>query len=180
MITMNDKDIRKILIPSLSQVFDKVIEEKQIYNRGTVCADVVGIAKHQMVGYEIKSDQDNLDRLPRQIKYYTWVFDKNYIVVSTKYKDRIVEHIPDSWGVLVVTDHIEVARVALKTKNDYKTSYNLLWKQEIITKFKKDRIRGYSNKPMWKLFELVKSSYTQDEYEAYIRQSLIQRRNWKE
>ena len=48
----------------------------------------IGVINGKMVGYEIKSDRDNLDRLPRQLAIYNQIFDLVTIVLN----DWISEH----------------------------------------------------------------------------------------
>ena len=176
---MLDKDIRALLLPELELHFNKVIQEKQIYDHGTVVADVVGICEDYMVGFEIKSDHDTFTRLANQIEKYSKAFDHNYLVTTDKYMNEGLEFIPKEWGLIWMHDNriIEYRR-AVKTPNDYFTVYNMFWSQEIKEKLKKDDIKGRS-KCMFRLFDLVKETYKQDEIEVYLRTCLLSRKGWK-
>ena len=55
-----------------------------------------------MVGYEIKTDKDNLKRLPHQIEAYNEVFDENYIIIGRKHIEMVNAIIPDWWGVYLI------------------------------------------------------------------------------
>ena len=71
----------------------------------------------QLIGYEIKSDQDNYQRLEQQVKAYDFFFDKNYIVIGKSRKNSIKRHIPDEWGLICVTeDDICIERKAAVNK----------------------------------------------------------------
>lgn len=176
---MLDKDIRGILLPQLMQHFPKVIQEKQIYSHGTVVADVVGIHREYMVGFEIKSDHDTFARLEKQIEFYSRIFDYNYLVTTDKFMIDGLEFIPKEWGLIWVHNGKLIEyRNAIKTQNDYYTVYNMLWATEIREKLKKDNVKGRS-KSMFRLYDMIKETYRQDEIEHYLLESLLSRSNWK-
>lgn len=176
---MLDKDIRELLLPELNKHFDKVIQEKQVWHKGTVVADVVGISKEHMVGFEIKSDHDTFARLENQINTYSKAFDYNYLVTTDKYMLDGLEVIPKEWGLIWVHDGKLIEyRKAIKTKNDYYVSFGLFWRDEIYAKMRADKVKGF-RKAMIHLFPLVEQTYKQDEIEQYLRECLLKRINWK-
>ena len=63
--SMNDKDIRKILINYLlaERQDIRIYQEKSI---GSSICDVMAVSS-QLTGYEIKSDSDDYSRLDRQV-----------------------------------------------------------------------------------------------------------------
>lgn len=89
---MDDKSIRKILISYLKAKNNeiRIYQEKSI---GSSICDVM-VAKEYLVGYEIKSDQDNYERLPDQIKAYDQFFEMNYLVVSRKHLESAPKKVP--------------------------------------------------------------------------------------
>lgn len=82
-------------------------------NPGTVVVDELGL-KHgrcradiavingYLSGYEIKSDQDTLDRLPGQVGIYSSVFDRASVIVAERHVAVATELIPSWWGLFVV------------------------------------------------------------------------------
>lgn len=176
---MLDKDIRVLLLPELELHFNKVIQEKQIYDHGTVVADVVGIHSDYMVGFEIKSDHDTFVRLENQIKSYSNAFDYNYLVTTDKYMNDGLEFIPKEWGLIWVHDGKLIEyRKAVKTNNRYKVIFNMFWREELYKKMKADKVKGF-RKAMVRLFPLVEETYNQSEIEQYLRVCLLNRKNWK-
>ena len=79
---MQDKEIRKILIEYLMIKHKdyRIYQEKSI---GSSICDLM-LVTDELLGFEIKSDSDNYDRLSRQITAYNQFFDKNYIFFVTK------------------------------------------------------------------------------------------------
>lgn len=61
--------------------------------------------------YEIKTEFDNLNRLPEQLNSYIKLFDFVYVVSAEKHIDKIKEIIPDGVGIIELTQ-----RGALKEK----------------------------------------------------------------
>ena len=84
---MKDNEIRNILIAYLkaNNSENRIYEEKSI---GSAICDVMAVTD-KLIGFEIKSDSDNYQRLERQIEFYDKFFDKNYIVEIC---DDIVDH----------------------------------------------------------------------------------------
>lgn len=82
---MQDKEIRKILIEYLKIQHDKyrIYQEKSI---GSSICDLM-LVTDKLTGFEIKSDSDNYERLPRQIAAYNHFFDENYIDEEQKQLD---------------------------------------------------------------------------------------------
>jgi hypothetical protein len=91
-----------------------------------------------MHGYELKSDRDNLQRLPEQVSSYAAVFDLVTLVVSERHLRNAIDVIPDWWG-------IKVARVdstrpflwdlklpILNPSLDPMSLLSLLWRNEAL------------------------------------------------
>ena len=99
---MLDADIREPLFLYLETRYGKVriFEEKNI---GTSRADVIAITDGELIGLEIKSDGDSYARLKSQIRNYNKYCGKNYLVVGASHRIHAGEHIPDFWGILVVS-----------------------------------------------------------------------------
>lgn len=70
--------------------------------------------------YEIKTELDNLDRLPNQLIEYSKVFDKIYVVTNTKYLKDVVDIIPDHVGVYILEENLKLIefRSALSNKKN--------------------------------------------------------------
>lgn len=53
--------------------------------------------------YEIKSDFDNLDRLPEQLSFYRKIFDKTYVVVGKAHLDKVQGLCRNDIGIIELT-----------------------------------------------------------------------------
>ena len=141
---MNDKDIRNILIEYLKVNCDEVriLQEKSI---GSSICDVMAVTD-KLIGFEIKSDADNYQRLNRQVKFYDLFFDENYIVVSKKHIESVPDKIPKHWGIVYIDDsRVQLERKALKnTKVSREAQLRLLWKLELKNLLIKNNLPMYA------------------------------------
>lgn len=53
------------------------------------------------ISYEIKSEVDSLQKLDKQIKDYSRLFDYNYVVIDRKHLEKVMEIIPKHYGIYV-------------------------------------------------------------------------------
>lgn len=103
---MNDAQIRqqfhrKWLRRQHDDTNTVVVEELGL-KHGRCRADIVVINGH-LIGYEIKSDDDSLRRLPEQIDVYSAVFDRASVIVGVKHAYNVKSLIPAWWGLILAT-----------------------------------------------------------------------------
>lgn len=117
--------------------------------------------------FEIKSELDNLSKLPKQISDYQKVFDYNYIVIDEKHYKTAMTLIPKYYGVLVLHGHILTEDKPAKLNNglDSATQLKLLTKKEFSQAFK---IEGITK-------EEVLVNFSQEEINFYFKQILKKR-----
>ena len=129
---MLDREMREPLFDYLDENFGKIriIEEKTIQGSR---ADVLGVLDGYFVGFEIKSDQDTYERLKTQVKDYDRFCDFCYIVVGASHRKHVAEHVPEHWGILVVTEGgVELDRGADDNpKAELEDQLTLMWKREL-------------------------------------------------
>lgn len=78
---------------------------KRVRKRGTERRiDVAMIAPTEMVGFEIKSDRDTLDRLEGQAETYATVFDTLVLVTTRRYLQPAAALLPDYWGLAIIEE----------------------------------------------------------------------------
>lgn len=141
---MKDKEIRNVLISYLKVAYEEVriYQEKSI---GSAICDVMAVTD-RLIGYEIKSDGDNYQRLERQIEFYDKFFDENYIVVSKKHIESAEMKIPKYWGIVYVDDNdIKVSRKASKNPSvSRRRQLTVLWKLELKNLLVKNNLPLYA------------------------------------
>lgn len=107
----------------------RIYREKKI---GSSICDMLAVTK-RLVGFEIKSDLDNYERLERQIKAYDTFFDKNYIVVGKSHLKSAFNKVPTYWGIICIDEkHLSIERNAkVNKKVSARHQLDMLWKIEL-------------------------------------------------
>jgi hypothetical protein len=184
---MNDIRVRMLLLEELYSKYGeckdtRIINELGLEN-GASRVDVA-VVNGIMHGYEIKSDLDNLDRLPRQMEFYNRAFERMTIVVSRKYLDDVKCLIPDWWGIKTIsTDQsrlINVRKGRKVSKQDPDLIINLLWKKELEGLI--DHIglpKSYKKMRKNQLLSLLNKETDFKVIRSYVYMVLKKRENWR-
>jgi hypothetical protein len=99
----------------------------------------IGVINGQLVGYEIKSDRDNLDRLPGQMQVYSQIFDRLTVICGPKHEQKLNAWLDEHFAYcgLMVTQPSplggELREVRPATQNPARKGYaiaSLLWHEE--------------------------------------------------
>ena len=172
---MKDKNIRKILISYL-QTINREIRIYQEKSIGSSICDVMAVTD-RLIGYEIKSNHDNLSRLDNQIKEYTRFFDENYLVVSDKYAEEALSILPDDWGIIrIQNDDVLVSREAKTNKQvSRRRQLSMLWKLELKTLLMKNNLPLYAQKEKGYIADRLKESVDEAELGPQIANELLHR-----
>lgn len=90
-----------------------------------------------MDGFEIKSEQDSLRRLPRQIGAYGRLFDHCTAVVAEKHAAAALGHLPEWWGLVTVRVNGAVCFTQNRPSRpnprvDTEALVRLLWREEAM------------------------------------------------
>ncbi len=187
---MNDFQIRKAikeheLIKHIEDSDTKIIDEMGLNLGGSIID--IAVVNGTMLGYEIKSDRDTLNRLGGQVEQYNKVFDYLNIVTSKKYASVIGDFIPEWWGIIEVEDlkdEILIHQRRIPTINEEISSYSLLqllWKEElveIIDKFIPNKSMKY--KPKKNIWTYISENLDQTTLKDLVRYYLKKRTNWKD
>lgn len=162
----------------------RIVEEFCILG-GKVRVDV-GAINGQLHGYEIKSAADNLDRLPRQQKYYNKIFDRITLVADEKHVVEAVKIVPPFWGLIaarstpdgVVLNEIWPARQNFEV--DANALVQLLWRDEVMSVLRVNGIsRGLYKKPRKFLWKVLTSRLELPAIQSSVRNCLKYRVDWR-
>ncbi|MGQ4266450.1 sce7726 family protein [Nocardiopsis changdeensis] len=185
---LRDTDIRELLTADLNARYADDTQTLIKHELG-LCAGErrvdLAVINGEMVGYEIKSDVDRLDRLVEQAEVYGKVFDRMSIVTTDRYLDAAVAMVPAWWGVLRVRQgqrgiSSEQVRIgALNKKQDPFTLAQLLWREEALEELKKRGLaKGLSKKRRWIVWQHLAQAMPLDELRRVVRERLKARREW--
>lgn len=186
---LRDSDIREVLLEELFLRYSNDFNTKIVNELGILHGQSridVAVVNGILHGYEIKSESDNLLRLPLQIEDYSKVFDRMTIVVQRNYLNQVREIIPKWWGIALVTrqnDRLsikEVRKGRLNTKVDPFSLSHFLWRNEAVDLLKaKGLQKGYLSKPRHELYEKICTSLSLEEIKFTVNQCLKMRENWR-
>ncbi|MBB4954575.1 hypothetical protein H4S14_002464 [Agrobacterium vitis] len=137
-----DLIIRSAIRASLASAHrgeDAVIVDELKVSLGSGRIDVA-VINGRIEGYEIKSDKDKLDRLPRQASMFGAVADRMTLVVGQRHLDKAVVTVPDWWGVILCSSDAEgntvlkrVRRGRLNKKLDKTALIETLERDELVS-----------------------------------------------
>ena len=137
---MNDSKIRKAVHGRVVKHYHRssralVLDELGV-NHGKSRIDVA-VINGALYGYEIKSQLDDLSRLPLQVQSYNQVFSRLTLVVAERLSVPALDVIPAWWGVIVVNsgprDGVILDKIRPASNNptlDPHAIARLLWREE--------------------------------------------------
>lgn len=161
-----------------------VIDELGLKN-GEIRADIA-VLNGKLVGYEIKTENDTLTRLPSQVEAYSEVFDKAFIIVSPNHLDKAVNSIPDWWGVYtiaVIDDNYSFPCIRKAKANRKQSSFSLaqlLWKAEaleVANVLLRHNIKPKTSKH--EVYDVISSTCSSKRLSKIVIKYLKQRENWR-
>ena len=148
----------------------------------------VAVINGHIHGYEIKSAQDNLDRLGSQLEVYRQTLQKLTIVTAPKHLPRVLSEVPE-WCGLIEAEQGPRAGIRLHSVRSASSNpdivpvmlAHLLWRPEVLDLL--TRI-GYAPKelrhPRKRLYEMLCEVLTTRELTAAIREFMACRQAWRD
>jgi hypothetical protein len=147
----------------------------------------VAVVNGAINGYEIKSESDTLERLPRQCAAYNKVFDTITILTASRFLDDIAEIIPEWWGIKQaemnsdgVVMFLDIRAASKNMEIDPHALAQLLWKDEALDILKERGLqKGYLSKPRPVLWNVLVQNLDLQDIQDEVRKKLKARSNWR-
>lgn len=186
---MHDSDIRKALKAHLKTLYqdspDTLILDELCLFQGATRVDVA-VIDHEIIGYEIKSDQDTLARLPAQAELYNRVLDRVVLVVGSSHLDRVVSMVPDWWGIQEAIPANDSVMLVVRREPgvnpgvDPNALVQLLWRDEALAILEELGLdRGLRSKSRPAIWNALVEHMTLDELKAAVRSRMKSRPTWR-
>ncbi|MCV7284888.1 sce7726 family protein [Mycolicibacterium wolinskyi] len=142
-------------------------------------ADVVRIGE-ALEGFEIKTERDRLDRLPRQALAYARVFDRCHAVIAHRHVDRAIALLPPWWGIRVIEANEEVTFSCLREAGsncavDAETLVRLLWREEASAALGELGVPPDPYARRGRMWQSLLSLLDLDELKTVVREALLRR-----
>lgn len=94
-----------------------IIGNEVMYGSSRKVVDLLAIIDNKTVAIEIKSDSDNLNRLPEQLIEYNKIFDKVIIISTSSHLKNITQLISKGIGLYVIDKSIKKIQTSLINHN---------------------------------------------------------------
>lgn len=187
-----DSDIRSLLLNSFLEVDEYINEEDTVViSELDVCSGNsrvdLAVINGKIHGYEIKSMQDNLNRLPFQMESYNQVFDTMTIVAYEDHIKEIKSIVPKWWEIKSISpkkDHFTMKTIRSGKQNSNISVYNvamLLWKDEMIDLLlsHSNITKGFKSKTRSEIARMIEQHVDSQVVLDCVRNSLKYRQGWK-
>lgn len=146
----------------------------------------IAVVNGSFHGFEIKSDSDTLDRLPKQSQSYSKVFDYLWIACGHRYFEKVKGSIPEYWGILLAETsdrETKISKIREATFNPNICSAavaGLLWRGEALHLLSKLGLdKGFRSKPRKEICNRLAELVPYSELAPSVRSAIKKRSNWR-
>lgn len=187
---MKDIDLRNALKRKLRSCYaddpSTLIVDELGLRHGIVRVDVA-VINGLIHGFELKSDRDTLQRLPRQMRVYNSVLDHMTLVVGQRYLDIATSLIPEWWGIMLAEtgesgdlDLTEVRKPQNNLFQDIVAVSKLLWRDEALSLLEEfGKAEGVRWKRRSMIYERLAEVADPDLIRHRVRHQLRTRTSWR-
>lgn len=186
---MRDGDVRGALHARLVAEHADSLEETTFVDELGLCGQVrvdVAVVNGALSGFELKSAQDTLRRLPTQVDVYSQVLDYASLVVAENHVDHARKLIPAWWGCIVAAWEggravlTPVVQPELNPQVNPFSLSQLLWREEALAELARRGLdRGVRTKPRMAIWERLATELALDELRQIVRGCLKTRQGWR-
>ena len=164
----------------------KIIEELGLC-QGNVRIDMVAI-NGAIHGFEIKSESDDLRRLPIQAELYNKVLDTVTIVAGNRHLIKLRQIIPSWWGIITAEKESK-DNIILHNEKQANINYEInpnslvqfLWKEEALNILKENKLeKGLIGKPRKLLWNKLVEELPLRALKSYVMETLMSRQKWRD
>ncbi|GIO08032.1 hypothetical protein J31TS6_40600 [Brevibacillus reuszeri] len=188
---LNDADIRKVLYESFTTRDEFILDPTTIIvDELDVCFNSarvdIAVINGKLHGFEIKSERDNLERLPSQVECYNCLFDTMTLVLSEVHLSKARKIVPKWWGIECVVKKKTGVTLKKVRKNKVNPKVQaleltqLLWRQELFDLLEEHSItKGIKSKTRLELGKIASENICKDSIAIFVRKTLKNRKDWK-
>ena len=187
---LSDVEIRAAFMSSLlpSYLHDQralVVEELGL-RHGRARIDLA-IVNGELLGFELKSDLDSLQRLPEQAMVYNSVLDKITLIVTERHLNAAIQQLPDWWGVLLAQLNSDGAVLFSEVRSSRTNPLvekvavaRLLWRAEALGILEElGAAERFRSKPRVEIYSRLADLLDAETLRLKVRQKLFLRSDWR-
>ena len=182
---MREIDIRRSLNHEVLSLFP---EDKDaiVINEFGICQGEaridLAVINGSINGFEIKSENDTLERLPSQQEVYNRVLDTITVVTGDKYIDKVTDYIPNWWGIIRAQQRgkeVRLERIRSCGNNpniDPFSLVQLLWHREALSILEEYKLaNGLRSKPRRYIWHALAENIPVEQLSRIVRETLKKR-----
>lgn len=147
----------------------------------------IAVINGELHGYELKSDQDTLRRLPKQAAMYSSVLDRITLVVTPHHFPQAAQMIPEWWDILLAEGHsscdMKFGTIRVGGKNPNVSALavaKLLWRDEALRLLEVlGAAEGLRLKPRRIIYNRLVELIDLEQIRACVRDQLKSRKDWR-
>ena len=187
---LSDAEIRTAFISSLRAAHahnqrSLVLEELGL-RHGRARIDLA-IINGEIIGFELKSDLDSLQRLPEQAMVYNSVLDKITLIVTEKHLSAAMQQLSNWWGIILAQLDGDGA-VSFSEVRSPKTNplvekvavARLLWRSEALGILEElGAAEGFRSKPRAEIYSRLADLLDNKTLRSRVRQRFFLRSDWR-
>jgi len=185
---LRDSEIRAALRGRLQAIHahdpDTAIIDELSLCQGDARVDVA-VVNGSFSGYEIKSDQDKLVRLPHQLSVYERCFETMTIVVGSRHVAECFRVIPAHWGVWEALPDREGVRFeprrepAVNPAVSPDSVVQLLWKEEVLEALRELGLAATARAGRRELWDELVNAVPRNRLLEIVRERIQARGDWR-
>jgi hypothetical protein len=189
MTGMLDGDVRRALHAALVELHRDELDSTMFVDEFDLCGRArcdVAVLNGAVSGYELKSANDSLRRLPGQVATYSQVLDYATLVVAESHAEHAAKLLPDWWGYIIAVWQDDA--VALHSRRrampnpspDPQSIALLLWRDEALAELQARGLdRGRRSWPRARLCAALAVDLELDDLRSVVRSRLKGRAGWR-
>ena len=151
--------------------------------------DLAVVGDH-LVGWEIKTQNDSLARLQKQVEVYSRIFDRLWLAADERHIGAAASIIPPWWGIVRIVGHndrwkLETIRPARLNRGiDLYSLVTLLWRNEVFQELERLGLAGGRDRDpkrrLWETFSSAAPRYiSRRDLRSRVRLRIKERPDWR-
>ncbi|MEW5012260.1 sce7726 family protein [Clavibacter michiganensis subsp. michiganensis] len=177
--------VKEVVASASSNQPPRIVEEFFVGESGRIDLALIG---KTLVGYELKSDLDTLNRLPRQMQAYGEVFEYCTLVVTERHLQRARQELRPGWGLAVVSQTLDgtygyqqIRKARFLKTGSKEAVAGLLWRDEALTLLEQlGQSKGIRSKPRQILQSRLSEVCDLPQLRSLVAETLTARQGWQD
>lgn len=188
---MREADVRAAITKRVAQAPGptRIVDELSLC-QSEARIDLAVLQPQRLVGWEIKTGADRLDRLAEQEQVYSRVFDHVWLAADVKHLAQALDLVPAWWGVMRISGQagacrlVQIRPARVNRSVDLRSLVCLLWRDETLAELNSLDLASRGDRaPRRDLWERLASAapcyISRTELRRRVRHRLMARTDWR-